>query len=183
MTDKENPCAGMKKNKETGRKNIYISDEMMNNLLSYADNDLKNAIKLAYLTGQRPADVLKMKWQDIYSQNGKSYLFILQNKTKTKVSIEITGELKELLESMHKGKNSILGITTSMLRGKFDKARELASIDKNKFQFRDLRAKAGTDTANNKGLETAQRQLGHKNLSMTQHYYRDEKGLRVEPTR
>ena len=183
MTDKENPCLGNTKHKEIGRKDVYVSDADMSKILEYSDRALKNAIKLAYLTGQRPADVLKMKWKDVYTENNQDYIFVNQNKTKAKLSICISGELKELLSNISKNNETILGLTYAMLRKRFDKARELAGLDKNKFQFRDLRAKAGTDTANSKGLETAQKQLGHKNINMTMHYYRDEKGQKTEPTR
>lgn len=56
------------------------------------------------------------------------------------------------------------------LRSRFDKAREVAGVD---FQFRDLRAKAATDTGD---LAHAQRLLGHKNRSTTEIYTRDRKG-------
>ncbi len=52
------------------------------------------------------------------------------------------------------------------------------------YQLRDLRAKAGTDTADASGdIRTAQKQLGHKNLSMTEHYIKKRRGDRVNPTR
>ena len=191
MTDMQNPCLGIKKHKEQGR-DVYISDDDLNKLLDQADIDLKNAIKLAYLTGQRPADVLKMKWSDIYMENGKKYLFVRQNKTNAKISILIIGELEKLLNLIPRSNivdspilltNEGNPLTISMLNSRFNKARKLAGIDKNDFQFRDLRAKAGTDTANIKGIKAAQSQLGHANESMTKHYVRNEKGEKTEPTR
>ncbi|MNL88919.1 Phage integrase family protein [compost metagenome] len=60
----------------------------------------------------------------------------------------------------------------------------MAGVDKNAFQFRDLRAKAGTDTAESSGdIRQAQRQLGHKSIQMTEHYVRERKGDKVGPTR
>lgn len=50
-------------------------------------------------------------------------------------------------------------------------------------QFRDLRAKAGTDAADAGGLDRAQRQLGHASVTMTEHYVRNRLGDKVEPTR
>lgn len=46
------------------------------------------------------------------------------------------------------------------------------------FQFRDLRAKAVTDTED---LANAQRLLGHKNCTTTEIYTRDRKGKLVKP--
>lgn len=51
------------------------------------------------------------------------------------------------------------------------------------FQFRDLRAKAGTDKAESGGMREAQMQLGHENMSMTEHYIRQRRGQKVTPTR
>jgi len=61
------------------------------------------------------------------------------------------------------------------LRSRFDKAREVAGVD---FQFRDLRAKAATDTGD---LAHAQRLLGHKNRSTTETYTRDRMCALVKP--
>ena len=64
-----------------------------------------------------------------------------------------------------------------MLRNRFDEAREAAGAT---FQFRDIRAKAATDTGD---LGHAQKLLGHANRDMTEHYTRDRKGERIKPLR
>ncbi|MCC7006766.1 MAG: tyrosine-type recombinase/integrase [Ottowia sp.] len=74
-------------------------------------------------------------------------------------------------------------LTSGALRSRFDKAREIAGIDKASFQFRDLRAKAGTDTEDKKGMEAAKNQLGHANESMTRQYVRHRLGKKVGPTK
>lgn len=75
-------------------------------------------------------------------------------------------------------------MTASMLRGRFDKAREAAKIPKADFQFRDLRAKAGTDKAESSGdILKARDQLGHTTVVMTEQYIRDRKGKKITPTR
>ncbi|WP_429325097.1 tyrosine-type recombinase/integrase [Paraburkholderia sp. GAS348] len=59
------------------------------------------------------------------------------------------------------------------LRFRFDRARLAARVEKDRFQFRDLRAKAGTDKTEASGdIRAAQLQLGHKSLKMTEHYVR-----------
>lgn len=71
-----------------------------------------------------------------------------------------------------------------MLRGRFDKAREAAKIPKAYFQFRDLRAKAGTDKAESSGdILKARDQLGHTTVVMTEQYIRDRKGKKITPPR
>jgi hypothetical protein len=55
-------------------------------------------------------------------------------------------------------------MTSSMLRGRFDAAREAAGVEKGDFQMRDLRVKAGTDKAESSGdILQARDQLGHRN--------------------
>lgn len=49
------------------------------------------------------------------------------------------------------------------------------------FQFRDLRAKAGTEKADSDGIVEARRQLGHSSVKMTEHYVR--LGQVVTPTK
>jgi len=56
-----------------------------------------------------------------------------------------------------------LRLTLGALRSRFDKARTLAKVD---FQFRDIRAKAATDTGD---LAHSQTLLGHTNRDMTEH--------------
>ncbi|HDR9150940.1 TPA: tyrosine-type recombinase/integrase, partial [Burkholderia vietnamiensis] len=70
----------------------------------------------------------------------------------------------------------------SALRFRFDKARDAAGIPKNDFQFRDLRAKAGTDKESSSDLRGAQSLLGHGSVAMTEHYVR-KRGRRISPTR
>ena len=81
-------------------------------------------------------------------------------------------------------------LTKGALRSRFEKARAAAakahpalkeSIQA--FQFRDLRAKAGTDKADSDGMREAQMQLGHESMVMTEHYVRARKGQKVSPTR
>ena len=51
-------------------------------------------------------------------------------------------------------------------------------------QFRDLRAKAGTDKAQNTGdIRQAPKQLGHSTVVMTEHYVRRRHGEKVAPTK
>ena len=66
-------------------------------------------------------------------------------------------------------------LTYYAMRSRFDKARAAAGVD---FQFRDLRAKAASDTDD---LGHAQKLLGHANRDMTEHYTRERKGESVKP--
>ena len=59
---------------------------------------------------------------------------------------------------------------------------ELAAAVK-RFQFRDLRAKAGTDKADATDMREAQQQLGHKSVKTTEIYLRSRAGEKVTPTK
>ncbi|GAM52798.1 integrase [bacterium endosymbiont of Mortierella elongata FMR23-6] len=74
-------------------------------------------------------------------------------------------------------------LTADALRFRFDAAREAAGVSKQDFQFRDLRAKAGTDKEERYGMAAAKDQLGHSDEKMTQRYVRHRKGKLVTPTR
>ncbi|SDO96329.1 hypothetical protein SAMN05216303_102803 [Rhodoferax sp. OV413] len=68
-------------------------------------------------------------------------------------------------------------LTEDALRSRFNKARTLAGVS---FQFRDIRAKAATDTGD---LVHSQKLLAHKNRGMTECYIRAGLGERVKPLR
>lgn len=187
-----NPCAGVKGYREDGR-DQYIEDAVFQAVHAAADVGLRDAMDLAYLTGQRVGDTLRMDERDIR----EGFLFVTQSKTKAKRRIAIEGELAELIQRImtrkagHKVRATRLIVTEEgrpmtahMLRGRFDKARDSAGIQKDAFQFRDLRAKAGTDKAESSGdILQARDQLGHTTVVMTEQYLRERKGKKVTPTR
>ncbi|MEE4460755.1 tyrosine-type recombinase/integrase [Azotobacter chroococcum] len=187
-----NPCAGIKGNKETGR-DVYIEDSVYKAVHDRADVGLRDAMDLAYLTGQRVGDTLRMDERDIRD----GHIWIVQAKTKAKRRIEIVGELAVLVARImtrkagHKVRATRLIVTedgkpmtTSMLRSRFDEARDAAGIEKSAFQMRDLRAKAGTDKAESSGdILQARDQLGHTTVVMTEQYIRERKGKKITPTR
>ena len=194
MTGVANPCAGIKGHKETGR-DAYIDDATYKAVWNAAEPALRDALDLAYLTGQRPADVLKLAQTDI--KDGA--LTVIQNKTGRRLRVSVEGELATVIERIKRRKVAGLALiasadgqalTKSMLRGAFDRAR-IAAIaacpgmtqEIKAFQFRDLRAKAGTDTEELHGMAAAKDQLGHSSETMTAHYVRHRRGKLVLPTK
>lgn len=191
-TELPNPCAGVKGNKETGRKEIYIEDEIFDRVYQVASAPLQDAMALAYLTGQRPSDVLKMRETDIID----NCIEVTQDKTGKKLRISIEGELESLMQRILKRKSQHVirslylivnengeRLSKSTLRSQFDIARAKAGINKTDFQFRDLRAKAGTDKAESSDIWQAQKQLGHSDVTITHRYVRARKGDKVKPTK
>ncbi|MCX8566811.1 MAG: Phage integrase family protein [Glomeribacter sp. 1016415] len=191
-TDQPNPCLGIKGYREDGR-SVYIEDSEYGAIYAKARQPLRDAMDLAYLTGQRPSDVLKMTEQDIK----EGCLLVQQNKTKTKLRIAITGHLEKTLDRILKIKAehntgypdlvvNELGerVALKTLQAMFAQARTAAGLCAAEYQFRDLRAKAGTDKAELSGdIRRAQKQLGHTSIKMTEHYVRNRRGEKVEPTK
>ena len=193
LTSMPNPCAGIKGFNEEGRDTVP-DDALMQRALEAADKPLRFALRLAELTGQRPTDVRTMN----ESQISGGVLHVKQGKTKAKLRIVIEGALAQLLDEIGAYKDAVYAkhpalvrssallvtergkpLSYNMLRDRFDNAREQAGIDKALFQFRDLRAKAATDTDETSGTRTAQAILGHTTETMTAHYIRHKAGKKV----
>lgn len=192
-TDLPNPCLGVNRHREEGR-DVYVEDDVLQRVYDAADQVLRDAMDLAYLTGQRPADVRDLDRRNI--QEGT--LVLRQRKTGTQMRIAIIGELKVLIDRLlNRERPAGAPISTRLLLGedwlpirkdalryRFDRAREKAGIPKDQFQFRDLRAKAGTDKADSAGdIRQAQQQLGHQSVTTTEIYVRKRKGALTSPTR
>jgi integrase len=227
LTNAPNPCAGIKGFKESGR-TVYIEDDVYQAVYRESAQVLKDAMDAAYLTAQRPSDVVKLQQTDVVTyESGERGLRVKQDKTGKNLTLTLsdkgTNELntlgklvQRLIDSKktHKRPTHALfctksgqPITQSALAQRFSKARKRA-VDKalesaaaassalerqklmafakavKQFQFRDLRAKAGTDKASATGdMRQAQLQLGHASLGMTEDYVRRRGGDRIEPTK
>ena len=201
-TAKENPCRGVRKNKETPR-DFYADSKVWAAVHHHAVDELKDAMDLAYLTGQRPSDILKMKSTDI--RNGA--LEVKQNKTNKflRILLNADGKPSELsqvidrcMARQHTRKTLFLVATPAgqplnrwTLRERFDTARSKAaaqaeltedlSLSKKIrcFQFRDIRSKAASEIDH---LSDASKLLGHTEQQITEKVYR-RVGEAVKPTR
>lgn len=179
--DLPNPCLGVRRNRESGRE-IYVTDTEFRSVWDASPPELQDALDLARLTGQREADILKMRRSDI--QDG--HLWVQQNKTGARIGISVEGELAEVIARCLNRTRAATGqwlvqtdagqrLTYSMLRKRFDAARIAAGTT---WQFRDLRPKAATDMDN---VRDAQQLLGHADESTTARIYRRRRGEKVRP--
>ncbi len=199
-TDKANPVTGVSKNKEKPR-DFYVDDEVWAALYDVAVPELQDAMDLAYLTGQRPADVLRFTIHDVTDTE----LMVRQGKTGKLLRIQLTGEagrnyLGQVIDRIRARKvrglhllmtSRGLVLNRETLRKRFVDAR-LAAIAAAKanglaalaariarFQFRDTRAKAASDVED---LTAASRLLGHSKEEITKMVYR-RRGEVAKPTR
>lgn len=165
--------------------------------------ELKDAMDLAYLTGQRPADVLVMRRDDIEG----NALGVKQKKTnkKLRIMLEVDGVesglgslIRKILERNTPHGSPYLLLTDSgkrvsaaMLRHRWDDAREeavkeaVAAGDQilagriSQFQFRDIRPKAASEITD---IDHASLLLGHTKGDITERVYR-RVGALAKPTK
>ena len=199
-TDRANPARGVRKNIETGR-DFYADESVWEAVQEHAGLELKAAMQLAYLTGQRTADVLKMRLSDI----DQDALMVKQGKTGKFLRIALTvdgsrSQLGTLIDHLTRrtGRQTLSfyilampngqPLTYTMLRNRFDDARAAAAAAQTdpklagrikQFQFRDIRAKAASDIDD---LSAASKLLGHAGERITADVYR-RAGQKVNPTR
>ncbi len=208
LTSLANPCRGVRGFTEHGRKDVYIDDVVFAAVYACANTSLKDAMDVAFLTGQRPADVIKMRVTDIrdnmlsvrQGKTGKTVRLKLDNDDGTRNGLGIkVDEIKEKKRSAKVADTALIvasggsALTYSGLDNAFERAREKAAktaVKEGKselaamilgFQFRDLRAKAGTEKADRVGILEARQQLGHTTVKTTERYVR--LGTIASPTR
>lgn len=186
-----NPTVGVGRNRAEGR-DVYVTDAMFAKVYRWADQPVKDAMDLAHLAGQRPADCLKMREQDI--RDGA--LWVTQGKTGAKVRVALVGKLKAVVDRIMTRKAGLKvrsfalvidadgkPLSAGQLDYRFGWAREQAGIAPADFQFRDLRAKAATEVDDAHGIEAAQGLLGHASAGTTRKYVRRRAGKLVGPTK
>jgi integrase len=202
LTNRENPCRGVRKNKEKPR-DFYANDKVWAAVYGTAVPELKNAMDLAYLTGQRPADVRLMGRDDVVS----GYLFVHQGKTDKRLRIQLDtngirnalGRLIDRLMADSTATRSPYFITNKhgrkisgrVLANRWDDARSKAIAtavaagdhkfagELSKFQFRDIRPKAASEIID---LGDASLLLGHSKQEITKKVYR-RVGAIASPTK
>lgn len=200
----ENPCARVRRNKEKPR-DYYAADDVWSAVYGFACQELRDAMDLAYLTGQRPADTLKVSMGDLIDQ----YLLVAQGKTSTKLRIRLiegdepTGlglfieQLKErralagIKSSRLITNSSGLRLSYAMMRNRWDEARSKAATKAaedgdsplaeriKQFRFSDIRPKAASEIED---LTDASNLLGHTKEQITKKVYR-RVGQVVSPTK
>ncbi len=205
-TSRDNPVRGVRKNKETPR-DFYADEAVWAAVYERAPVELQDAMSLNYLTGQRPADVLRMTEAHI---NG-GVIEVRQGKTDKRLRILLDhsdgtrtelGQLLDRIRARPRKVRSMHLVATPdgvplnrwTLRVRFDAARKAAAEAAEqeataeslalaarirKFQFRDIRPRAASDISD---LSAASKLLGHTEQQITRKVYR-RVGETVKPTK
>lgn len=176
-----NPCTGIHRARERSR-SVLVSDTVYRRVWVHADWPTRNAMDLARYSGQRPADVFKTVITDVKGDE----LRIEQGKTGVVVRLVLEGRLGKTVTRLLAIDNRVGtpllcnergdAFTYSAFDNRFEDACKRAGV---RFQFRDLRAKAGTRRAEEAGKEAAQDLLGHASVKTTEIYVRRH-GRRVK---
>lgn len=168
-----NPCRSVKRNKETPR-DRYVTDEEFQAVRAIATESIRLAMDIAYQTGLRMADILKLTLRDV-SEAG---ITIRTNKDRKNLVFEWTPELRGVVERSRERKITGLALVCTRDGGRYTesgfksvwqrlivKAYQTGVISE-RFQFRDLRGKTGSDS------DDAQKLLAHNNAATTNRHYR-----------
>ena len=158
-TSRPNPCAGIHRAEERPR-SVLVSDTTYRRVWVHADWPTRDAMDLARFTGQRPADVFKLRLTDI--RDGCLVVNQAKRRGKAIVRVQIEGKLKLVIDRIKARKYKITStalvrnergerLTPSAFDNRFEDARRKAGVKPADFQFRDLRAKGGTEKADRDG--------------------------------
>lgn len=185
ITSAPNPCSGVKFSKVerktykiVGRRTHYVTGTEFDETHARGDEAVQDTMDLALYGGQRPSDILKAMRQDVKDGVWR----VEQQKTGKVVLIRVEGELQRVIERILARKRPSMylisnesgeRLTYEAFRRRFTKARDGAT-----WQFRDIRAKAASDSDT---LKDGQLLLGHENERTTAASYRRSSKDAVSP--
>ncbi len=178
----ENPCVGLMRNKERPRTR-YIEHEEFLSLLAFAPPYIQCAMWLAYLTALRPDDLLGLTRQNLTDEG----IAITTHKTGRKMVFQWTDDLRAVVDRAKQLPTLVSSIYVLPRRdgqryapsgfrsvwGRLMVRALKAGVLQERFQFRDIRAKAGSDSENDQ-------LLGHLDTRTLQKHYK-RKPLKVKP--
>lgn len=153
----KNPCKGVARNTETPR-DRFVTDEELAAFCAFAEvisdtgKMLARTARLAYLTGQRRGDLLKLRLDQLSDEG----IMIIQSKTRAKVMVEWTPALRDCIATLRTLPRPVSGMFLICNRSGqpysdygFDTLwgrlmNEWCNAGNERFHFHDLRAKAIT---------------------------------------
>lgn len=188
-----NPCRGVHRNPETPRSR-YVTDSELRAAMKLAPPLLRYAMRMAYLTGLRRADILNLKLTDMTS-DGIAVTVAKSRRPGSapkRLLFEWSPELRTVVRKLRDMPRRIASVylfatkfgtritdsAFSTAWTRFQKRLEAASIER--FQMKDLRAKHGSDIDEQGG--DASRHLAHSSPATTRRHYL-RKPAKITPIR
>jgi integrase len=190
-----NPLVGIlrqMKVKET--RDIYVEDVWQDLVYRHAAQVVKDTMLLCYNCANRPAETTAARFDHIDGENLVVPLEKTRKKGLKEKRVLIAGKLAEYIAKQRQrkvrshylvsdGAGQQVDTNSSTFRRKFTKARDAAEAEAKekgipfqRFQLKDLRAKAATDIARRHGIEAARLMLGHTTQKQTSEYIRSVVG-------
>lgn len=169
---------------KTGGRDRLITDDEWRRIKAHASPTLACLMDLAYLTGQRIGDVMKIKYADITEEG----IYVKQEKTKARRLIVMTADLEAAIREARTIHQSVKGLTLfhkrdgkplaySTIYGHWRRACAAANVED--AHFHDIRANAATE-ADEAGMDS-RTLLGHTTESSHQRYLRSKKVKKATP--
>jgi integrase len=178
-----NPTKAIKYHHLAGRDTL-ITDDEYRKIWNAADDHIRIAMDIAYLTGARIRDILDIRLQDILSDG----VYIKVGKTGKKMLFVWSDGLQEVVARARALPRSIRGMHLICDRqgkpykyGTFNEhwLKTIRPLGLDGLHFHDIRAKAATD-AKELGMDY-QSLLGHASRAMSDRYLRTREIERVAP--
>lgn len=179
-----NPCQGIERNRERPDRR-YITDADFSVIFAKAPAYVRSAMELAYLTGQRQADILKLRRSQLQDEG----IYFKQSKTGKELIVRWTRELRAAVDRALSAPSTIASIwvihnrkgqayTSSGFQSVWQKLLRRCLADgviQERFTFRAIRAKARSDGPD-------KRLLGHSNPDAMARIYQRKAEI-VEPVK
>ena len=151
--------------------------DQINKVISLGHRRISTAVALAYYTGQREADVLKMKWSDIKD----NCLHVKQSKTGQVLEILIAKELRNVLDGIDRDGDYIVGggsaVSGPSFRNQFTRVIRKIGLD---LPFHGIRKTVGCILAEKgSSVNEIAAMLGHKTLAMAALYTRQANSTKM----
>jgi integrase len=173
-----NPCRGIERNPETGRKRYLAGTELarlMAALAACSDQQFANVIRMLLLTGARRGEVLGMKWGDIDPDTGVWTKLASGTKQKRDHVVPLSAAARLLLTDIHT-RNSVFvfpgdGKTGHLVEVKKGWATLLKAAGITGLRLHDLRHSFASHlVSGGASLEFIGALLGHSNPATTARY-------------
>lgn len=186
LIDCVNPAKAIKKNIIEGRTRHLTDDEFFR-IRDKANEAVKAAMDISYLTGARIADVLKIRFSDIQTDG----LFIEQHKTKKRQLFVWNEDLQEVIRNAKKIPRPVKNFT-HLLCTRTGKAYSYSSFYQvwkiavtnagvENVHFHDIRGNAATEAK--KQGQDYQAILGHASQAMSEKYIKAREIEQIEPVK